>query len=177
VSATRTREDRYSAIGTPPNNTQIRLSDGVLLFDTGALADGVTVQRATYGVIAADAGFKLRGLHLQAEYYFRRLWSFLADGPVPERSIFDHGFYVQASQMVLARTLAVYATASLVFDQFDRHPWELGGGLDYYPSHTRSWRLNLHALYVDRSPAGSQFGFYVGGLTGPILSVGTDFLF
>lgn len=176
VSTTRTREDRYAALGQSPNNTQIRLSDGVLLFETGALADGLTVQRATYGVLAMDAGFKLRGFHLQAEYYLRRLSDFLADGPVPLDDIFDHGCYVQAMQMLLPRTLGLYGTASFVFDDFERHPWEASGGLNYYPSGTRSWRLNLHFIYVHQSPAGSSFGYYVGGQTGSTLSIGTDFL-
>ncbi|MGE6761484.1 hypothetical protein ACQKGO_25935 [Corallococcus interemptor] len=39
-----------------------------------------------------------------------------------------------------------------------------------------SWRLNLHFIYVQRSPTGSNFGFYTAGQTGPTLSVGTDIL-
>jgi hypothetical protein len=176
ASVTRTREDRYSQIGNSPNNTQIRISDGLLLFETGALADALTVQKATYFLTAIDAGIKLRGLHIQTEYYFRRLSSFVADGPVPLDSIFDHGFYVQAMHMVVPKALGAYASTSLVFDDFERRPWEVSGGLTYYPSGTRSFRLNLHFIYVNDSPAGSQFGYYIGGQSGPTISLGVDFL-
>jgi hypothetical protein len=177
VSATRTREDRYAQISQPtPLNTQIRLSDGLLLFQTGALADGLTLQRATYAEMAIDAGFKLRGFHLQSEYYLRWLGDFVADGPVPLEDIFDHGFFVQAMQMVIPKLLGVYATGSYVFDQFERHPWELAGGISVYPAGTRSWRLNLHVIYVDRSPTGSLFGYYVAGQTGPTVSLAVDLL-
>jgi hypothetical protein len=176
VSATRSREDRYNQVGEAPNNTQIRISDGLLLFEADALADGVTVQKATYALLAFDAGVKWRGFHLQTEYYLRRLSSFIATGTLPVTSIFDHGFYAQASQMVIDRRLAIYGAGSFVFDDFGRRPWEASGGANYFPTGTRSWRINLHFIYVDRSPAGSQFGYYVGGQTGPTWSLSTDFL-
>ena len=63
-----------------------------------------------------------------------------------------------------------------VFDDFGRNPWELGGGVSVYPTGTRSRRLNLHLLHVERSAAGSNFGYYPAGQTGTILSLGTDIL-
>lgn len=176
VSAMRSRENRYAPLGEPTNNTQIRVSDGLLLFEADTLANGLTLEWATYHLLATDLGFKWRGFHLQAEYYFRWLTDFVGDGPVPLTSIFDHGFYVQTMQMVLPNTLGVYATGSIVFDQFQRYPWEAGGGVSFYPAKTRSFRLNLHGFYVRKSPAGSQFGYYVGGQSGPTISLGVDFL-
>jgi hypothetical protein len=176
ISSTRSREDRYAQLGEKPNNTQIRISDGLLLFEADALGDGVTVQKATYLEMAIDAGAKYRGFHLQLEYYLRRLSDFVSEGALPLTSIFDHGFYVQAMQMVLPKRLGLYACGSFVFDDFHRRPWEAAGGVSYYPAATRSWRLNLHFIYVRRSPAGSTFGYYVGGQTGPTISVATDFL-
>jgi hypothetical protein len=176
VSLVRARESRYSDLGTTTAGTQIHLSDGLLLFETNALADGVTVLDATYALVATDAGVKYRGFHLQTEYYFRWLWDFNANGPLPLTSIFDHGFYVQASQMVVRNFLCLYGVMSLVIDQFRRLPWEASGGVNYYPFATRSWRLNLHFIYVRESPAGSTFGYYVGGQTGPTISLATDFL-
>ncbi|HET7898574.1 MAG TPA: hypothetical protein VFL47_12900, partial [Flavisolibacter sp.] len=47
VSYNHSREDRFNNIGTPsPDNTQVRMSDGVLFFETGALKDGLTVDKA-----------------------------------------------------------------------------------------------------------------------------------
>src|SRR4029079_9503996 len=55
MSAGHSREDRYSDESVPPNATQIKLSDGVNPFDTGALAEGVTVDKLDYDEIAFDA--------------------------------------------------------------------------------------------------------------------------
>src|SRR5215469_11813442 len=38
-------EDRQSAIGTAPGNTTLRLADSLNIFDTGALANGVTIEQ------------------------------------------------------------------------------------------------------------------------------------
>jgi hypothetical protein len=65
---------------------------------------------------------------------------------------------------------------SYEFDAFRRNPWELGGGASFYPYGNRQWRLNLHVLHVDRSPAGSNFGYYTAGMTGTVFSLGTDIL-
>jgi hypothetical protein len=170
------REARYANDSVPPNATQIKLSDGVNPFDAGALADGTTVQKLDYDEFAFDAGFKYRGFSFQGEYYVRRLSDFLAIGPVPLDDILDHGFQVQAMHMVVPRLVGVYATYGYLFDEFERNPWEISGGVSYYPMRSRSWRLNLHLIKVDRSPAASNFGFYTAGQSGTTISIGTDLL-
>ena len=170
------REGRGAPLDQPPNTTQIKLSDGTNPYDAGDLAPGVTVQTLTYREIAADAGVKYRGFSFQGEYYWRKLDDFVATGPLPLTSIFDKGFMAEAMYMVVPKTLGVYSAGGYIFDQFERHPWELGGGASYYPSHTRSWRVNLHLLHVDKSPASSFFGYYQAGQTGTIFSLGVDIL-
>jgi len=176
ISACQSRESRYAPLGSPPNATQIKLSDGVNPFEEGALADDVTVQTLDYHELALDAGVKFHGFSFQSEYYFRTLDHFIATGPLPLKSIYDHGFMAEASYMVLPKSLAAYTTSGYVFDQFKRHPWELGGGLNYYPSGTRSWRVNAHVLHINKSPASSFFGYYLAGQTGTIFSLGVDIL-
>jgi hypothetical protein len=177
VSAGTSREARYANETAPPNATQIKLSDGVNPFDEGALAEGVTVQKLDYDEMAVDAGLKYRGFSFQSEYYWRRLSSFQTlGGPVPMNSIFDHGFQVQAMHMVVPRKLGLYATYGKVIDEFDRNPYEISGGTSFYPTGTRSWRLNLHLIHVKRSPAASNFGFYTSGQSGTTISIGTDIL-
>ena len=85
-------------------------------------------------------------------------------------------FFAEAMHMVVPKKLGIYAVGSYVFDEFDRQPFEYGGGANFYPYGRRNWRLNLHVLHVDRSPTGSSFGYYVPGMTGTIFSLGTDFL-
>ena len=70
---------------------------GMLFFSTGALAPGVTIDKATYRMWAADAGIKWNGLAVNAQYFMRWLRDFEADGPLPLDSTFDRGAEVTAS--------------------------------------------------------------------------------
>lgn len=176
VSTGTSRESRYAPLDQPPNATQIKLSDGINPFEAGALADDVTVKSLHYTEAAIDAGAKYRGFSFQSEYYFRTLSKFVATGPLPLTSIYDHGFMAEAMYMAIPKNLGLYVVSGYVFDAFKRHPWELGGGADYYPSGTRSWRLNMHLLHINKSPASSFFGYYQAGQTGTIFSLGVDIL-
>jgi hypothetical protein len=169
-------EGRYAPLDQAPNNTQIKISDGLNVFEAGALAEGVTVTSLTYRDLAMDAGVKYRGFALQGEYYWRTLDDFLATGPLPLRSIYDHGFMAEMSYMAIPHTLDVHVVGTSITDQFRRYPWELGGGANFYPSKTRSLRVNLHVLHVNKSPASSFFGYYLAGLTGTVFSLGADIL-
>ena len=171
------RENRFNNTGTPaPDNTQVRISDGLLFFETGALAPGVTVIEADYDMLAVDLGFKYRGFALHSEFYYRTLSKFDADGPLPIDFINDNGYSVQALYMVIPKILCVYGVNSMVIDEFERNPWEAGGGVNIYPRKTRSWRINLQAMHVYKSAAGGTFGLYTAGQTGTTVTIGTDFL-
>ena len=177
INYTHCRDNRFNNTGQPsPDNTQVRMTDGVLFFETGALADSVTVQEANYDMVAVDLGLKYKGFNIQLELYDRLLSKFNADGPVPISSIRDKGYSVQVSQMVIPKKLALYGFHSYFFDEFKRHPWEAGGGFNLYPTKSRSWRLNAQAAYVYKSSAGGTFGLYVGGQTGTTITIGTDIL-
>jgi hypothetical protein len=182
ASFTHMRENRQTADDvSAPNETQVKLSDGVLFYETGALANGVTVRTADFDLLAIDAGIKYNGLHFQVEYYFRNLSKFNAIGPVAAldsipTSIYDHGFYATVSYEAIPKALQVYVSTTQIFDQFKMRPWEVVGGMSYYPAGTRSLRLNLNVIYVDKSAASSSFGFYLGGLKGMSLSTGIDIL-
>jgi hypothetical protein len=171
------REDRFNNIGEPsPDNTQVRMSDGLLFFETGALADGVTVDNANYDMLSIDAGFKYKGFGLQAEFYGRKLSKFVATDPLPISSITDYGYSLQISHMIIPKKLGLYAINSYFWDQFKRHPWEAGGGVNFYPAKSRSWRLNGQIMRVYKTNAGGTFGLYLAGQTGTTLTFGTDIL-
>jgi len=176
-STASSREFRGTPVDQPPVASQIKLSDGTNPFDFGDLAPGVTVSNLNYRELAIDAGAKYRGFSFQSEYYFRTLNGFVADGPLPLSSIYDHGFMAEMSYMVVQKRLGLDTFGGYIWDQFRRFPWEAGGGLNFYPSGTRSWRLNLHVMHVNKSPASSFFGYYLAGQTGTTLSLGTDVLF
>jgi hypothetical protein len=165
-------EDRQSAIGTAASNTTLRLADSLNVFDTGALANGVTVERVNYQLASASAGLKYRGFWLQGEGYFRKLDHFKADAPLPLSSVTNTGFYAQASHMIVPNRIELYGSTSCVLGDFTRHAHEFIVGGNYYPWDTRNLRLNLQVINVSHSPVSSTFGFYIGQITGKVVTLG-----
>jgi hypothetical protein len=169
-------EDRQAPIGTPAGNTTLRLADSLNVFDTGALANGVTVERTRYQMASASAGMKYHGFWLQGEGYGRLLDEFVADGKLPVGAVRDYGFYVQAADVIVPKRFELYGATSYVFGQYG-DPKEFIVGTNYYPWNTRNIRLNTQLINVDRSPVSSTFGFYVGQLTGHVFSFGVTALY
>lgn len=178
------REDRAAQPSqSSPDTTQIRLGDSLLLFQTGALGDGITVQKANFEVYSVDAGMKYNGIFLQTEAYYRVLNDFrLTDVslPSPVQSIRDKGFYVQSGFMVVPRKLELYASTSWVFPDkeagySDSHEWILGA--NWFWSGTRYQRLNFQWINVTDSPTSSTFGYYTGGMDGNTLTIDASMLF
>jgi hypothetical protein len=170
-------EDRQAPIGEPAGNTTLRLADSLNLFDTGALANGVTVEEAHYQLVSAAAGMKYHGFWLQAEGYGRKLDRLIADGQLPVTAIRNTGFYVQAADMVVQKRIELYASTSYVFGEFGHHPHEFIFGGNYYPWNTRNLRLNVQLINVSHSPVSSTFGFYIGQVTGQVFSIGFTTLY
>jgi hypothetical protein len=162
-------EQSFRSSSGSPDNTTLRLADSVNLFETGALAPGVTVENADYRVLAIDAGLKYKGIFLQAEYYQRWLDNFDANGLLPVAEIKDNGFYVQGSFFPIRQKLELYAVTSQIYGDDDAgfgDSSEYGVGMNWYPYPTRNHRLNLQLLDVNKSPVSSTFGYYTGGQDG-----------
>ncbi len=170
-------EDRQDPIGTPAGNTTVRLADSLNVFDTGALANGVTVERVHYQLVSSAAGMKYRGFWLQGEGYWRLLDHFIADGPLPVSAVRNTGFYVQAADMVVPNRFELYGSTSYILGEFGRHPHEFIVGGNYYPWDTRNLRLNVQVINVSHSPVSSTFGFYIGQITGQVVSIGFTALY
>jgi len=180
-STTLSPEQRFtSATSNAPENTTIRLADSVNVFDTGALAPGVTVETVDYRILSFDAGMKYRGIFLQTEIYNRWLDNFVADGALPVGSVHDTGFYVQGAFFPVPKKLEVYGVTSQIFGDKDAgfdNSSEYGVGMNFYPFDTRNHRLNIQWLDVNRSPVSSAFGYYVGGLKGTSFSAAFSVFF
>lgn len=163
------REDRLSDLSTAsPENNATFISDGNLLFATGALATDVTVSLVDFYMSAVDFGIKYRGLAFNVEFYGRWLRRFRADGPVPWRSMFDWGFEASLGYFVIPRRLDLYARTSLIDGSFAT-PVEGGGGFNFYPVKTRQVWLNLEVMGIHRSPYGGVLYVYSAGQTGLII--------
>jgi hypothetical protein len=175
------RESRFNNTDAPSaDNYQVKLVDSIRVFDTGAVANGVTVDYATVRGVAIDAGLKWRGVFLQTEYYNRWINDFEANGPLPVGLIHDQGFYVQAAFFPIKQRLETYGGTSWIYGDKsagfgNSHEWLVG--LNVYPFPSRNVRLNAQVIDIQRSAQSSLFGFYAGGQRGTTLSTAFSFLF
>lgn len=165
VHYTRSREDSESQ----PNvngveNSQIRLSDGTRVFGADPFGTGGRIGKATYRMLDLDAGVKFRGWSLEGEYYFRWVDDFqLISGTIPVTSLYDHGFQLQASSMLIPGSLQAYLMGSTVFGEYG-NPWEAGFGLTFYPLKRKQVRVNLEGIYMRNSAIGyTAVPYQVGG--------------
>ena len=166
TSFTRSRENRFSDLDTSsPENTSIYNSDGVQAFATGAFAPGVTLQDATYKMSAIDGGIKWNGLAVNGQYFMRWLDDFVADGPLPLASTFDHGGEVSAGYFVKPKKLMPYVRGSWVRGQFG-NSYEYGAGLRWYYLHTERLWLNAEVFHINGAPYSGAFTPYTAGMTG-----------
>lgn len=181
LSTAQSREERFTDANTgATGNTTLKLADSLNVFDTGALAPGVTVDQVDYRILSFDAGMKYRGIFLQAEIYHRWLDGFIADGPLPVSSILDRGFYVQGAFYPVPKKLEIYAGTSQIFGDKDAgfdDSSEYLAGANFYPVDTRNHRLTVQVNDVNHSPVSSTFGYYVGGQTGTTYSIAFSVFF
>lgn len=180
-STTQSREERFTDSATgATGNTTLKLADSLNVFDTGALAPGVTVQQVDYTILSFDAGVKYRGIFLQTEIYNRWLNKFIADGPLPVSEIVDRGFYVQGSFYPIKRKLELYGATSQIYGDKDAgfsNSSEYLAGLNFYPANTRNHRFNVQVMNVNHSPVSSTFGYYTGGQDGTTVSAAFSVFF
>jgi hypothetical protein len=134
-------------------NTQLRLSDGTLLFAVNAFDTPGRITEARYQMMALDAAAKYRGYALEFEYYSRWLDHFTIDGIVPVTDLHDTGFQLQASAMLIPKSLMLYASGSKIFGEYG-DPYDIAVGFNYFPFKRRDMRINVMGLYTDRSPVG-----------------------
>lgn len=150
-------------------NTQLRLSDGTVIFTPELFGPGITITDARYRMADVDGGLKYRGFALEGEYYWRWLDKFkFSQALTPAQllrvpDLFDHGFQLQASQMLLPKTFQLYAGASYINGQYG-NPFDVRIGGNWFPWKNKVVRWNNEALYIYKSPVGySSVPFVIGG--------------
>ena len=148
------------------DNVQIRLSDGNVIFQPDLFGPGITVTDVTYRMTAFDAGLKYRGFSLDGEFYRRWLNHFRGPGTTTLAPVNDHGFQVQASAMLIPKTLHPFAAGSRIFGDYG-NPWDLHAGFNWYPWKTEGIRVNLEYIQLHRSPVGALSLPYPVGGNGP----------
>jgi hypothetical protein len=161
---TRSTEDKQSQPGADSfENTQLRLSDGSVIFTPDLFGPGVTITQARYKMVNLDGGLKYRGLEVWGSYYMRWLGNFKGPGTSGLRPLFDRGFEVQISKMVAPKTAQLYLGASTIFGQYGT-PFDSRLGMNIFPFKNKVLRWNNEVLYLNRSPVGyTAVPFAVGG--------------
>ncbi len=166
-------EDKQSQPNTDGfENTQIRLSDGSIIFTPNLFGPGITVNQLRYQMSSMDAGVKYHGMALEGEYYWRKLDEFEGPGTsvIPNR--YDRGFQLQASMMAIPQRLQVYLAGSRISGQYG-DPWDTRLGVNVFPWKNRVFRWNTQVMYIYHSPSGYNSLTYNVGSTGWIFN--TDF--
>ncbi|HEY7006377.1 MAG TPA: hypothetical protein VH392_07815 [Sphingomicrobium sp.] len=135
-------------------NSQIRLTDGTLLFSPDPFNTGGKIDEARWRMASIDVGAKYKGFSLEAQWYWRWVDKFKVIGCcIPVDEIKDNGVAVQASGMPIKDYLQAYVTYSKIWGQ-NGNPNEYALGLNYYPFGRREMHVNLQAIHLDRSPVG-----------------------
>ena len=174
---THSTEDRQSQPGTNGiENTQIRLTDGSIVFTPDLFGPGITVEKVTYDMSSIDAGVKYKGLALEAEYYWRWLSSFAGTNTGGIADIDDHGFQVQSSAMVVPKALQVYLSGSAIRGRYGDAS-EVRAGANWYVVKERGLRLNPEWIHLDRCPVGYTAVPYPVGGNGDVFHVNFEMNF
>jgi hypothetical protein len=169
-------ENRQSQPNTDaPDNVQVRLSDGSIIFTPALLGDGITVNDVNYNMLALDGGVKYKGFSLEGEYFLRTLNDISGTGveKLSFNSLTDYGFQLQASSMVIDKTLQVYLSGSKIYGDYG-NPWDARFGTNLYLFENQAVRVNGEVIYLNNSPTGALSLPYTVGAKGPVFHLNLE---
>jgi hypothetical protein len=175
---TRSLETKQSQPGADSiENTQIRLTDGSVIFTPDLFGPGIAVDTVNYRMMSLDAGVKYRGLSLEGEYYRRWLSDFtgLNTGGIP--SITDDGYQLQASAMAVPKILQFYAGGAQIFDGGFGGASEVRFGGNWYFRKERGLRINAELIHLNNNPVGYTAVPYPVGGNGNVFHVNLEMQF
>ena len=178
VHFTHSTEDRQQQPGTDSiENTQIRLTDGNVIFTPSLFGPGITVEKVRYQMASFDAGLKYKGYALEGEYYRRWLSDFVGPGVAAIDDITDDGYQLWASAMVLPSRLQAYVGLSEIFGDDFGDASELRFGFNYFPMAMRGLRLNGEWMILDNAPLGYTAFPYPVGANGDVIHLNFEYNF
>ena len=174
---TSSTEDSQSQPGTDSiENSQIRLTDGNIIFTPDLFGTGITVEKVDYQMATIDGGLKWRGLSLEAEYYWRHLSDFQGAGTDILDDIDDYGYQVQTSGMVVKDVLQAYLSGSQIRGIYGDGS-EIRAGANWYPLKKRGLRINAEWLHLNHCPVGYTAVPYPVGGNGDVYHVNAEMNF
>jgi len=158
-------------------NSQIRLTDGSIIFTRDLFGPGISVDAVTYRMMSLDAGIKYRGLSLEGEYYRRWLNNFEGPGTAIIAPITDSGYQLQSSAMVIQKYLQVYLSGAQIFGGQFGDASEIRTGANWYFTGQRGLRANVEFLQLNNCPVGYTAVPYPVGGNGPVFHVNVELNF
>jgi hypothetical protein len=177
IHFTHSLEDKQSQSGTNAiENSQIRLSDGSVIFTPDLFGPGVAVDTVDYKMMSIDGGVKYRGLSAEAEFFTRWLGKYTGTnvGHIPDLT--DTGYQLQLSAMPIKDFLQIYVTGSQVFGDYGK-PSDFRIGGNWYFTHQRGLRLNGEFIEVHHSPVGYTAYPFPVGANGPVFHLNLEMNF
>ncbi|HEY7286544.1 MAG TPA: DUF3011 domain-containing protein, partial [Vicinamibacterales bacterium] len=170
-------EEKQSQPGTEGiENSQIRLTDGSVIFTPNLFGNGITVNAVDYKMTSIDGGIKSKGRSLEGEIYWRHLSDYAGVNTAGIPDINDWGYQMQASAMVVPKVLQPYFSWSQIFGNYG-NPWEVRGGANWYFMKERGLRLNGEYIYVRHSPVGYTAYPMPVGANGPVFHINLEMNF
>lgn len=136
-----------------PENSQIRISDGTGIFAIGAFAPNTQVIDAKNQMTSIFGGLKYNGFSLDAEYFMRWVSIEKTAGVIPVSELFDSGYSLQASAMLIDKKLQLYSTYAYINGEYG-NPSEVVVGLNWFPLKNKCFRINPEVMVENHSPVG-----------------------
>ncbi len=168
---THSLEDAQSQPGVEGiDNTQIRLTDGSIIFTPNLFGQGITVDKLDYQMTSFDGGIKYRGLSLEGEFYSRWLDNYRGSNTTGLHGINDVGYQMQSCAMPVHWFVQVYLSGSQIWGIYG-NPSEVRAGANWYFLGQRGLRLNLAFIHQVRSPVGYLAVPYPVGGNGNLYSL------
>jgi len=158
-------------------NSQIRLTDGSIIFTPDLFGPGIRVDTVDYRMMSIDAGIKYRGLSLEGEYFRRWLSDFTGPNTGGIPSITNDGYQLQSSAMPIQKILQLYLSGAQIFGGQFGNASEIRTGANWYFTKQRGLRANIELLHLNNCPVGyTAVPFPVGG-NGNVFHVNVEMQF
>jgi Protein of unknown function (DUF3011) len=157
-------------------NSQIRLTDGSVVFTPDLFGPGVEVDSVDYRMMSLDAGVKYHGFSLEGEYYRRWLTDFTGLNTSGIAPITDDGYQLQSSAMVVPKVLQAYLSGAQIFGRFGNAS-ELRAGGNWYITGERGLRVNAEFIQLNNCPVGYTAVPYPVGGNGPLFHINLEMNF
>ena len=157
-------------------NTQIRLTDGNIVFTPNLFGPGIRVETVVYKMMSLDGGIKYHGLSLEGEYYRRWLTNFTGPNTAGIAPITDNGYQLQSSAMAIQKKLQLYLSGSQIFGHYGDAS-ELRAGANWYFVKERGLRVNAEWIHLNNCPVGYTAVPYPVGGSGGVFHINIEMNF